>query len=277
MNNDMNMESVESYDNLYIDKVLSNERLKAAIDRQAEPGVINLIQSNWRDILYNNPVFQKHKDLKVKYYSPVGGHQQQHLKKHFISEREDKFQILVVGMFKVVKTENDDHVIFLDDCKPIIEIGNVMCHDAKDGMLKNCQFYMPACNGLCPQCRSHTIPTDNKWCASETKVLTLDGLQIADRFYCASVFRGSSIAIVRLEIAMKYYFGSNAKIGGNIKSIIFVQDSLLKKPEEITGFLNVNTNFVPKDEQYGLPLGLTLPPEEKEEYSISAVKFHSDV
>lgn len=238
-------------DNIYINKVLNNAHLKTAISRLIEPGVINLITPNWRDVLYNNRVYLNHKEGRVSFSNPnMQTATNQHIKKYGIIDRENKFQVLVVGLFRVFKNEQGGHLLVQDHCSPLSEIGKVMCPDEKITFCSNCKYYMMSCNGICPSCRhpdsKDCIPQDNIWCASETKVFTLKGLERATREYCAAVFRNSTIVIMRMEINMKYYFSHCSKIGGLIKSMIFVQENLLREKEEITGFLSLSNNFVPE-------------------------------
>lgn len=258
-----------------ITQVLNNENLKTSVTRLTTPGVINLITPNWRDVLYNNAVFQRHRDLKVEYVTANTG--QSHLKRQNIYNIDDKFQILVVGLFKVIKSQNR-HQIAMVDCKPLLEIAKVMCIDTDKILHNHLKFFMKSCNGICPSCRMETtkIPEDNIWCASETKVFTPEGLNKSSREYCAAVFNSQSLAIVRLEIDVKFSFSNFVKIGGNIKSIIFIQENLLLDDEEIVGFLNLSTNFVPQVQDadvYAIPNGFEMKPEDEYEVSTKKIKL----
>lgn len=279
-------------DKIYIDKVLNNAHLKTAIGRLVEPGVINLITPNWRDVLYNNRVYLNHREGKVTYSNPNMQAANQHIKKYGIIERENKFQVLVVGLFRVAKDEHSGHLLIQEHCSPLTEIGKVMCPDKNIRFCSNCKFYMVSCNGICPSCRhpdnNDHIPKDNIWCASETKAFTFKGMERATRSYCGAVFREPTIVILRMEINMKYYFSNCSKIGGSIKSMIFVQENLLREKEEITGFLSLSSNFVPEtfsmideiesddNNDEGIlacPIGVTIKREPEETIEIESKKI----
>ncbi|GBM91818.1 hypothetical protein AVEN_15697-1 [Araneus ventricosus] len=244
-----------SLDQNIIRKVLNNPILKAAVDNYCEPGVINLIGPEWKTKLENNFIYQKHKEGSVKYSTNLSNQNnaKSYLSKRNIINKEDCFEILVTGYFKVLTNSpplnspptnsTPDSVIVSTYCKPIKEIGNVMC---KQEFLQNCKFYMQSCGGICPSSREVDLPPDNMWSIKDTKVYTPKGIVNATRSYVQTVFQNPNIGIARISITMKYYFGNNSKIGGTVRSMIFIQENLLRSEETIKEILTLDTaHFVP--------------------------------
>ncbi|GFU40156.1 uncharacterized protein NPIL_271111 [Nephila pilipes] len=227
-------------DNYIINKVLSNEILKEAIQNLCEPGVINLIDENWINILKNSPVYQKHetKDVFSRPYLSTEANKAP-VTKQYILDLEDNFDVLVVGYFKPGKKDS----IKQSSCKPLDEIGTVLC---KHPCLPS-NFFVNTCNGICPSCRRFDELRNNSWCIKDTKVYTPEGIKNASKAYIQSIFKTPNLAIARLVINMKYYFNNYYKIGGRVKSITFIQESLLQEESEnMEDVLTIEqTHFVP--------------------------------
>ncbi|GFT17249.1 uncharacterized protein NPIL_619791 [Nephila pilipes] len=229
-------------DNHIIHKVLSNKILKDAIENLCEPGVLNLIDEKWMDILKNSPVWQKHETVNAfgRVYVTTDAETKIPISKQYVLNSEDNFDVLVVGYFKTIATNN---AVKQSYCKPLDEIGNLLC---KNKCLPS-NFFINSCNGICPSCRKFDTLRNNKWCLKDTKVYTPEGIKNASKSYIQTIFKTSDLAIARLVINMKYTFNNYYKIGGRVKSIVFIQESLLREDsEEMREVLTTeNAHFVP--------------------------------
>lgn len=278
-----NMEEEYDLNKIFIDTVLNDDTLKTASDELCEPGCCNLITHDWQEKLHNNPIFVRHRDSDIKYYTPqpsIPNAAGKHLRNMYIADRENKFQLLVVGTFRVVDNKKGGHCIQLDYSKPIEEVANVMIKDENIVRYNNCKFYMVSCSGLCRVCYEKDDSEDKSWCIGETKILTPNGFQLVPRSYCASLFKYAVIAIVRLEIDMKYYFGTGAKVGGKVKSIIFVPHGMLRKKENITDVLSLSKypkeipNVEPQEDvPLAIPRGIVHDREEETECDVEYKKI----
>ncbi|GFQ95474.1 uncharacterized protein TNCT_171681 [Trichonephila clavata] len=148
-----------------INKVLSNRILSDAIQNLCEPGVMNLIDTNWREILQNSTLYKKHENENLfgDGYNSVGT--KIAITKQYIQDAENCFDVLVVGYFKNTK----ENTIKQSQCKPLEEIGKVLC---KKSCLPS-NIFMESCHGMCPSCRKFDALRDNKWCLKDTKVCSL--------------------------------------------------------------------------------------------------------
>lgn len=287
------MDKEQDLNEILIKKISNNTELFKSINReQEEPGVINLITPSWKSVLENNSVYLRHKDNKVPYANQINkSTESSHINKYIIIGREDRFQLLVVGYFRVELSKSKDpyHTLTVDNCKPLDFIGNLMCQEQpKATYATNSKFFMLTCNGDCPKCRKYKIqnvriPKDNQWCLTATKVFTSKGIELGTREYCAAVFNRPTIAIVRLEVNMKYFYnnGNSSKIGGIVKSVLFVQESLLQNDEDIKGILTLNDNDLPdsflneeeEEDLIAIPIGANIKREAEEEYEIESKKI----
>lgn len=287
----------QDLNDILIQKISSNEELfKSIVREQSEPGVINLISPSWKNILDNNCVFLRHKEDKVKYSDPIKSPESSHLMKYSIIGQEDKLQLLLVGYFRVElsKSKEPYHTLTVDNCKPLDYVGKVMCQKQPNATYaSNSKFFVTTCNGDCPNCRKYklkyaNVPKDNKWCLTSTKVFTSKGIELGTKEYCAAVFHRPTIAIVRLEINMKYFYnnGNSSKIGGVVKSVLFVQESLLRDDEDIKGILTLNddASYVPEsflsneqaaeDENlFAIPKGAVVKHEAEDEFQVESKKI----
>lgn len=245
----------DSIDQVIINKVLSNSILKKKVDNLNEPGIINLIDPEWSSILNNNPIYQMYKNDAVEYVTK--NDTSKHYTLHYIKNRENYFQILVAGYFSVVPVSPKctSGAIQVRSCKAITEIGNVMSGEHQ--FCEYCKFFVDNCKGICPSCRAADIPLDNIWCIQNTQVFTKKGIAFAHRKYLEAIFRSSSLAIALIQINTKFNFSNFCKLGGNIKSIIFIQESLLRPDENIQEILTLDSNFVPQRK-----------PDEDDEYDV---------
>ncbi|GFT61740.1 uncharacterized protein TNCV_2563721 [Trichonephila clavipes] len=219
--------------NEMIEKVLSNKILKDAIQDLCEPGVMNLIDPNWELILQNSLVYQKHENENVfgKGYNSAGA--KIPITKYYIMDTDNNFDILVVGEFRITK----DDSIQKHKCKPLDKIEYIMCKEK----CPPSTFFMESCNGICPECRKFKNIENNKWCMMETKCFTRTGLYSASKEYFKNIFNNSeALAIARIRINMKYQFMNNVKIGGKIKSIIFIKDNLLRNTNDMSQVLTLD-------------------------------------
>lgn len=248
-----------------INKVLDDKILSGAVNKIVEPGVLNLITPDWKAVLQNDVIFQNHKDKKVEFSNPI---KVQHITKSSIIKSENNFDIAFVADVKVDSTNGS---IVIQFSPPIVEIGKVMCEKE---FMQNCRFFLPICKGLCPACRSiKGLKPGNDWCTQATFTYTPDGISIGTQRYLTTMFRSPTLAILRVNINMRYNFGANSKIGGKINTIIFIQENLMK-PKFGTEIVDVEDKINPPTEAvFGIPYGMTMDTEPEEEYDVEATSM----
>ncbi|GIY41337.1 uncharacterized protein CDAR_66721 [Caerostris darwini] len=149
---------------------------------------------------------------------------------------------------ETLKIPNPIYNRFTKQITALEKIGKGMCDRE---CLPNCKFFVQSCGGVCPVCRKYCRNQNNSkwWCIQNIKVYSTDELKNADYTFVEKMFQNSNVAIVRLSITNTYNFGNLAKIGGIIKYIIFVPESLLRPEEKVSNEILTlaSTHFVPQN------------------------------
>lgn len=214
------------------------------------PKIINLITNDWLSILENNLTFQEYMNGKVK-FSKYESKTNKIICNYRVQAYSNNINVIAIGTFKITKDKDkvDKYKLNVVECIPVQCIGEIMCLGLDRDIYTNSKFFMKTCNGLCLKCREINVTSDNIWCIQKSIIYEKDKLQYAERKYCTSLFPNEFKAIVHLEINSTYTFGSNCKIGGNVESIVFVENIFdFNEITSINGFLKMDENFIPKEE-----------------------------
>lgn len=203
------------------------------------PRIINLTSKDWKEKLKNNPIFQEYMNGTVMYLKHENKTKKQ-ISNLRIIDYAKYINVLAVGSFKILKLDETIRSSRLKHIEslPIQLIGEIMSLNFKKNILHNCAFFFSGCKGLCLTCRDHSAPKDNVWCIQDAIVYREGSLKYASRQYCECLFDKPSKAIVHLEINIAFLFGDYCKIGGHVKSIIFIDDIFNDVNDHIVGVLN---------------------------------------
>lgn len=226
-----------------IRKVSEHPALTEWIQKRAgnDPRIINSISDDWKTVLMNNPTFQDYVNEDISYFKYESKHKKA-ICNYKIRDYSKIINVLAIGIFKISKEDselNKPCMLKLVESVPIQIIGDVVSLHLKKSILHNPAFFFKRCKGLCLECRNYRVPDDNSLCIQDAIVYRGDQLQYAFREYCECLFDTPSKAIVHLEINGAYTFGENCKIGGNVKTVIFIDD-IFKDNECIAGVLKKN-------------------------------------
>lgn len=223
-----------------IRKVSAHPALTEWIQKRAgnDPRCINSISDDWKSVLMNNPIFQSYVNEDISYFK-YESKQKKAICNYKIRDYSKTINVLAIGIFKISKEDselNKPCKLKLVESVPIQIIGDVVSLHLKKSILHNPAFFFKRCKGLCLECRRYHVPDDNFLCIQDAIVYRGDQLQYAFREYCECLFDTPSKAIVHLEINGAYTFGENCKIGGIVKTVIFIDD-IFKDNERVVGVL----------------------------------------
>lgn len=205
-----------------------------------DPRIMNTIASDWKTMLLNHPIFQEYVNGTVDYLK-YESKANKAINNFRVRDYSKNINILVLGSFRVSNENGSDlnkqSKLKLVESVPLQFIGDVMALNFKKSILHNPAFYFNGCKGLCLKCRNYNVPDDNVWCIQEAIVYRGGHLQYALREYCASLFDTPSKAILHLEIHMGCTFGDKCKIGGTVKTVIFIDEIFNEANDSIVGIL----------------------------------------
>lgn len=224
-----------------IKKVSEHPVLTKWIEKRTrnDPRIINTISTDWKSILNNNPIFQEYINGTVDYLK-YESKANKAINNFRVRDYSKNINILVLGSFRVSKESEDSNgksKLKLVESVPLQFVGDVMALNFKKSILHNPSFYFNGCKGLCLKCRNYKVPDDNVWCIQEAIVYRGGQLQYALREYCDSSFDNPSKAILHLEIHMGCTFGEKCKIGGTVKTVIFIDEIFNDANDSIAGIL----------------------------------------
>ncbi|KAF8796706.1 hypothetical protein HNY73_001052 [Argiope bruennichi] len=256
-------------DQALIEKISTNPVLQNAISRMVErTKALNLVQTNWREILKNDELFKKFEDGNIKFSK---GH---HAKAEAIFVRniigmQNNFNIIVAGYWSFgIPDENS-----LEDkskgvtmvcrlCSPLNEIGHVMMENKQQKLHDNCKFFIETCDPVfCLSCKNGMKKLrsyfSNNWCIFKTKMFNGESIKNHFRPVIENTFgNGIFCGILHLTISSRYTFGDDSlKIGGICREMILFKESALDSVEDL------DIEYPSIENVKSLP-SITLPPEE---------------
>lgn len=204
-------------------------------EMQKETGAMNLIVSDWKDVLMNHPVYKLHKDKKVKYTKGHPVAQEKAYVRH-IKHYHEQFNIIVAGEFSLSQKKKVDGVSIVSrQCEPLTCIGQCM-QEAPDWTLHDGgRFFVETCEPrLCDICMQlharENIPLlEKNWCVRILRVFDGKKLQndLTHRLQQSMFAMKNFMAIFHMQIYSRMTYGEDAyKIGGGISKMIVFQKSV---------------------------------------------------
>lgn len=251
MSNDIfNAYNESTYHDALVKKISEHSILQTWIDKKIknDSRIINLITTDWINILKNNLIIQKYLDDNVDYIK-YDSKNNKVISNYKILDHSNVLNLLVAGKFKLKSNEDNSEIskLVVAECKPLTCAAEIVCHKLKKSVLPNAAFFFQTCKGLCVKCQDLKVSPNNLWCIKDIMVYNKE-LKYATREYCESLYKIATTAIVHLELNTAYTFGEKCKIGGVVKNIIYIEDVYDHDYDgTIKDVLNVDTNFLPDE------------------------------
>lgn len=228
--------------------LLENDVLMTAAEKMStsEPGLLNLVRSDWRNVLENNPTFQTFKESASEaYYSPIenkSGEQQRVSVSNIMN-------VLVMGKWILyVDPKKGYEILIASECEPLEELMRTMLSDVDKEKYKfsDASFFVETCNPIfCRWCRSareklKLSPHSDKreWCILKTRVYDGDKIKNVFKSSIENNFRGQPFyGILNLQLNSRSFYQDKygiecCRIGGTCKNmILFKETCLVVNPE----------------------------------------------
>ncbi|GFY66922.1 uncharacterized protein TNIN_179511 [Trichonephila inaurata madagascariensis] len=210
---------------------------------EGQNGILNLVRSDWKSVLENNPIYQDFDKKKPMFSAPQ--------QKEYISLQKVLFNnvlnVVVAGTWNIYFNKNVVTIVS-NECKPLEDLSEKMTHDCENTELSNVsRFFVGNCNPMfCNACRKtrHKLGMElksdkNQWCILKTKVF--DGEKIRNTFknniekdFVGSTFYG----ILHVEVNQRYFYNTyekmkKVKIGGVCKEMILFKENCLLPCENL--------------------------------------------
>lgn len=243
-------ECIPVYSSL-VEKVLQQELLNNYINNKIknDPRLINLVTKDWISVFKNNPTLQHYINGNEKFHK-YDSPRNKAITIHKVLEYSKNINVIVIGTFKLVADNENSIKLKLIDCGPLQCVAEIMCLSLDKTVLHNALFYINGCKGCCRICREYKETEDNGWCLQCCMVFNNDKLQFATRKFCENLYTNETKVLLHLEINTAYTFSNNCKIGGNVKSMVFIEDIFNDgETNNVCGVLKMDENFLPNEEK----------------------------
>lgn len=235
-----------------VERVSKHPVLENWIKQKIEnnPRIINLTTHDWLSVLENNFTFQEYMNGKVEFFEYKG----KSCESRTIYKPRSymhNFNVIAIGTFKVTqdKDNKESYRLKLVECIPVQCLAEIMCLHIGKEVYSNAKFFFKVCKNFCIKCRKNNVGKDNIWCIQKTMVYENEKIQYAERKYCTSLYSNEFKALVHLEINSAFSFGTGSKIGGNVESIVFIENIFdFNDNKNVKGILKTDENFVPREE-----------------------------